>query len=79
MKWTCPDQAMTASTANSGSACSQARMASARPRDTQNWAHSAAHAIRKAEKTMEGNGQSPFARPAPPGHEPCCRRLAVRT
>ena len=58
MKWTWPDQAMTASTANSGSACIQARMASAIPWDTRNCAHSAPHAIRKAEKTTAGNGQA---------------------
>jgi hypothetical protein len=36
------------------------------PRDTQNCAHSAPHAIRKAEKMTDGKGQS-WARSDPPG------------
>src|SRR5213592_1004171 len=49
---------MTASTANSGSACSHARIASAIPCDTRNWAHSAPQEIRKADTTTAGKGQA---------------------
>src|SRR6266853_2275594 len=51
-------QAMTASTANSGSVWSQARMARARPCEIRNWAASAPHAIRSAARTIDGNVQS---------------------
>src|SRR5712691_7491535 len=57
---------MTASTANSGSACSQARIASAIPCDTRNWAHSAPQEIRKAETTTAGKGQAFAQKPAGP-------------
>src|SRR5207245_1531544 len=62
----CCDQAMTASTANSGSACSHARIASAIPCDTRNWAHSAPQEIRKAETTTAENGQALAQRPPAP-------------
>ncbi len=72
MKWIFWDQAMTASTANSGRAWSQARIARAIPCDSRNWAHSAAQEIMKAEKTTAGNGQAFIQKPpgpagAPPG------------
>src|SRR5258708_37045609 len=51
-------QAMTASTANSGSVCSQARMARANPCEMRNCAASAPQAITNAEKRIEGNVQS---------------------
>src|SRR2546421_2752958 len=50
-------QAMTASTANSGIVCSQARMASASPCDIRNCAASAAQAMTKEEKRMLGKVQ----------------------
>src|SRR5262245_58326309 len=49
---------MTASTANSGRVCSQARMASAKPCETRNWAASAAQAISTAEPSTEGKVHS---------------------
>ncbi len=55
----CPAcQAITASTANSGSVCSQARIASASPCDIMNCAASAPHATRKALSSMLGKVQS---------------------
>src|SRR5436305_6114978 len=51
-------QAMTASTANSGSVCSHARMASANPCDIRNCAASAAQAMMNEEKRMLGKVQS---------------------
>src|SRR5436305_186972 len=51
-------QAITASTANSGMVCSQARMASASPCDIRNCAASAAQAMTNEEKRMLGNVQS---------------------
>src|SRR5437763_3045342 len=51
-------QAITASTANSGSVCSHARMANARPCDIRNCAASAAQAMTNEEKRMLGNVQS---------------------
>src|SRR5258708_39028041 len=51
-------QAMTASTANSGSVCSQARMARASPWEMRNCAASAPQAIRNDESRMLGNVQS---------------------
>src|SRR5947209_4226135 len=51
-------QAMTASTANSGSVCSHARIASASPCDIRNCAASAAQAITNDEKRMLGKVQS---------------------
>src|ERR1041385_9524307 len=51
-------QAMTASTANSGSVCSHARIANARPCDIRNCAASAAQAMMKDEKRMLGKVQS---------------------
>src|SRR5258708_22400181 len=50
-------QAMTASTANSGSVCSQARMASANPCEMRNCAASAAQAMTNAERRMLGKVQ----------------------
>src|SRR5258708_32264714 len=51
-------QAMTASTANSGSVCSHARMARARPWETRNCAASAPQAIKNDESRMLGKVQS---------------------
>src|SRR5437870_6885313 len=51
-------QAMTASTANSGRVCSQARMAKARPCEMRNCAASAPQAMTNAEKRMLGKVQS---------------------
>src|SRR5690349_6272023 len=51
---TCCFQASTASTANSGSVCSQARMASAKPWATKNCADSAAHAMSMAASRIDG-------------------------
>src|SRR5712691_9684609 len=50
--------AITASTANSGSVCSHARIASARPWEIRNCAASAPQAMTKAEKRILGNVQS---------------------
>src|SRR5436305_418080 len=50
-------QAMTASTANSGRVCSQARMARARPCEIRNCAASAPQAMTNAERRMEGKVQ----------------------
>src|SRR6267378_3220528 len=50
--------AITASTANSGSVCSQARIASARPWEMRNCAASAPQATRKADARMLGNVHS---------------------
>ncbi len=47
--------AMIASTANSGSVCSHARIASASPCETRNCAASAPQATRNAEKRTDGN------------------------
>src|SRR5438445_13296364 len=47
--------AITASTANSGSVCSQASIARARPWEIRNWAASAPQATRKADVRMAGN------------------------
>src|SRR5215510_16127428 len=66
MKWIFWDQAMTASTANSGRAWSHARIARAIPCDTRNWAHSAAQEIMNAEKTTAGNGQAFTQKPPGP-------------
>src|SRR5262245_24057297 len=66
MKWIFWDQAMTASTANSGRAWSHARIARAIPCDTRNWAHSAAQEIMNAEKTTAGNGQAFIQKPPGP-------------
>src|SRR3954451_20421980 len=49
--------AITASTANSGSVCSHARIASASPCEIRNCAASAPHAMTNAEKRMLGNVQ----------------------
>src|SRR5215471_9383905 len=54
---------MTASTANSGNVCIQARMANANPWAIKNWADSAAHAIIKAETRIAGAVQSMVAGP----------------
>ncbi len=51
-------QAMTASTANSGSVCSQARMARASPWEMRNCAASAPQAMTNADRRMLGNVQS---------------------
>src|SRR5579872_1000409 len=51
---TCCFQASTASTANSGSVCSQARMANAKPWATKNCADSAAQAMSMAASRIEG-------------------------
>ena len=48
---------MTASTANSGSVCSHARIASAKPCAIRNCAASAAHAMMNADRRMLGNVQ----------------------
>src|SRR5216684_2877468 len=48
---------MTASTANSGSVCSHARIANANPCDMRNCAASAAQAMTKAERRMLGKVQ----------------------
>src|SRR2546427_11945494 len=50
--------AITASTANSGSVCNQARIARARPWEMRNWAASAPQATRKADVRMPGNVHS---------------------
>src|SRR5689334_88298 len=57
-KGTCCFHASTASTANSGSVCSHARMASANPCATKNCADSAAHAMSMAATRIEGAVQS---------------------
>src|SRR5437764_8778984 len=49
--------AITASTANSGSVCSHARIASASPCEIRNCAASAPQAMTNAEKRMQGNVQ----------------------
>src|SRR5438034_8021226 len=51
-------QAITASTANSGSVCNQARMASAAPWEIRNCAASAPHATRNADARMLGKVHS---------------------
>src|SRR5436309_8310187 len=51
-------QAITASTANSGSVCNQARIARARPWEMRNWAASAPQVTRKADARMLGNVHS---------------------
>src|SRR4051795_9360160 len=50
--------AITASTANSGSVCSHARIASASPCEIRNCAASAPQAMMNAERRMAGNVQS---------------------
>src|ERR1035437_914719 len=54
---TCCLHASTASTANSGSVCSHARMASANPCAMKNCADSAAHAMSMAAARMDGTVQ----------------------
>src|SRR5215813_1483214 len=54
---------MTASTANSGSVWSHARIASASPCETRNWAASAAHAIMTAEPRTVGKVHKAEAAP----------------
>src|SRR5215467_3259864 len=58
-------QAITASTANSGRVCSQARIARASPWDIRNCAASAPHATRKAESSMLGKVHSADSAEAP--------------
>ena len=58
---TSPRQAMSASTANSGSVCSHARIASDRPWLMKNWAASAPQAMTKAESRIDGKVQSAAA------------------
>src|SRR6267378_6639322 len=60
-------QAITASTANSGSVCSHARIASARPCEMRNCAASAPQATRKADSSMLGKVHS-----APSAVPPAC-------
>src|SRR3982751_5223785 len=54
----CCFQARTASTANSGSVCIQARMAKANPCATKNWADSAPQVIRREASRIQGVVQS---------------------
>src|SRR3954451_16934751 len=54
----CCFQARTASTANSGNVCIQARMARAKPWATKNWADSAPHVMSRDATRMAGVVQS---------------------
>src|SRR3982751_4691965 len=66
----CCFQARTASTANSGSVCIQARMARAKPWATKNWADSAPHVMSREARRIAGvvqrvaHGVEPWSGPA---------------
>src|SRR5262245_56007629 len=72
-------QAITASTANSGITCSQARIASARPCETKNWAASAPQASMNALPTIEGNVQIAWRAPRWASSGETCPLITARS